>query len=103
MQKKRMLQLAGVAAAIAIVGSWIGVMVQERTARTMQAQAASSGGGLPPAGGRPYQRTDGLDVPYVPTPERVVEEMLKLAAVKKDDVVYDLGCGDGRIVITAAK
>lgn len=44
-----------------------------------------------------------LDVPYVPTPQSVVDEMLNLAAVTKDDVVYDLGCGDGRIVITAAK
>jgi predicted RNA methylase len=44
-----------------------------------------------------------LDVPYVPTPQTVVDEMLKLAAVTKDDVIYDLGCGDGRIVITAAK
>jgi SAM-dependent methyltransferase len=43
------------------------------------------------------------DVPYVPTPEPVVAEMLKLAAVTKEDVVYDLGCGDGRIVITAAQ
>ncbi len=41
--------------------------------------------------------------PYVPTPMEVVEEMLKLAGVTKDDVVYDLGCGDGRIVVTAAK
>lgn len=44
-----------------------------------------------------------LDVPYVPTPNKVVEEMLKLAGVKEGDVVYDLGCGDGRIVITAVK
>ncbi|MDQ3668455.1 MAG: class I SAM-dependent methyltransferase [Acidobacteriota bacterium] len=44
-----------------------------------------------------------LDVPYVPTPQTVVDAMLSMAAVKKDDVVYDLGCGDGRIVITAAK
>jgi SAM-dependent methyltransferase len=43
------------------------------------------------------------DVPYVPTNERVVQEMLKVAKVTKDDLVYDLGCGDGRIVITAAK
>lgn len=42
------------------------------------------------------------EVPYVPTPEKVVEEMLKMADVQKDDVLYDLGCGDGRIVITAA-
>ena len=43
------------------------------------------------------------DVPYVPTPQNVVDEMLKLASVTKDDVVYDLGCGDGRLVITAVK
>lgn len=43
------------------------------------------------------------DVIYVPTPHSVVEAMLTLAKVGKNDVVYDLGCGDGRIVITAAK
>jgi len=43
------------------------------------------------------------DVPYVPTTEEAVKAMLKLADVKKTDVVYDLGCGDGRIVIAAAK
>lgn len=43
------------------------------------------------------------DVIFVPTPQPVVEKMLELAAVKKDDLVYDLGCGDGRIVVTAAK
>jgi SAM-dependent methyltransferase len=43
------------------------------------------------------------EVPYVPTPEDVVAKMLKMANVSGDDVVYDLGCGDGRIVITAAK
>ncbi|SRR3989475_3423918 len=42
-------------------------------------------------------------VPYVPTPQEVVEQMLELAQVKKGDVVYDLGSGDGRIVVTAAK
>ena len=40
--------------------------------------------------------------PYVPTPQEVVDRMLKLAEVRSGDVVYDLGSGDGRIVITAA-
>lgn len=43
------------------------------------------------------------DVIFVPTPEAVVDAMLKVANVTKNDVVYDLGCGDGRIVITAAQ
>jgi SAM-dependent methyltransferase len=43
------------------------------------------------------------DVVYVPTTEAAVQAMLKLAGVKKSDIVYDLGCGDGRIVIAAAK
>lgn len=41
--------------------------------------------------------------PYVPTPQEVVDRMLQLAGVSKFDLVYDLGCGDGRIPITAAK
>jgi SAM-dependent methyltransferase len=41
--------------------------------------------------------------PYVPTPQDVVERMLELAQVGRGDTVYDLGCGDGRLVITAAK
>jgi precorrin-6B methylase 2 len=50
----------------------------------------------------PREKTE-PDVVFVPTPHRVVREMLKLADVKKDDVVYDLGSGDGRIVIAAAR
>lgn len=49
------------------------------------------------------QTKPALDVPYVPTTETAVKAMLKLADVKKTDTVYDLGCGDGRIVIAAAK
>ncbi len=44
-----------------------------------------------------------LDVPFEPTPPQVVEEMLKLAAISSSDYVFDLGCGDGRILIAAAK
>lgn len=43
------------------------------------------------------------DVIYKPTPPEVVERMLDLAEIKKNDVLYDLGCGDGRIVVAAAK
>jgi hypothetical protein len=43
------------------------------------------------------------DVIFVPTPQQVVDEMLKVANVKKGDVLYDLGSGDGRIAVTAAK
>jgi SAM-dependent methyltransferase len=43
------------------------------------------------------------NVGYVPTSDEAVKAMLKITDVKKSDVVYDLGCGDGRIVITAAK
>ncbi|KQT09445.1 class I SAM-dependent methyltransferase [Ramlibacter sp. Leaf400] len=44
-----------------------------------------------------------LDVPYVPTPMEVVNKMLDMGKVGASDVLYDLGCGDGRIVVTAAK
>ncbi len=43
------------------------------------------------------------DVVFVPTPQAAVEKMLEVAEIKPGDVVYDLGCGDGRIVVTAAK
>ena len=43
-----------------------------------------------------------LDIPYVPTPQDVVDRMLHLAKVTKDDFVMDLGCGDGRMLVTAA-
>ncbi len=44
-----------------------------------------------------------LDIEYVPTPGNVVKKMLEVATITKSDVVYDLGCGDGRLVIAAAK
>jgi SAM-dependent methyltransferase len=66
-----------------------------QTATTDQAQAAPN-----PATEAPSRRPD---VVYVPTPTAVVNEMLRLADVKPTDLVYDLGSGDGRIVIAAAK
>lgn len=51
-----------------------------------------------------HGRADAEDLaPWVPTPQPVVDRMLELARVTADDVVYDIGCGDGRIVITAAR
>jgi precorrin-6B methylase 2/LEA14-like dessication related protein len=57
---------------------------------------------------RPVIKVEGktynaVDVVFVPTPHDVVDKMLELAQVKKADLLYDLGCGDGRIVVTAAK
>jgi len=49
------------------------------------------------------EKSVSLDVPYVPTPQAVVDRMLSLAQVKRGETVYDLGSGDGRIVVTAAK
>ena len=43
-----------------------------------------------------------LDVPFIPTDEKIVNAMLDLAEVNSNDVLYDLGCGDGRIVVAAA-
>ncbi len=55
--------------------------------------------GIAPDVAKPERKPD---IHYVPTPEPVVAEMLNMAKVGKGDTVYDLGCGDGRIVITAA-
>ena len=52
-----------------------------------------------PATAAPVKR----DVPYVATPQVVVDKLLEMANIKPGDVVYDLGCGDGRVVVTAAK
>jgi len=55
------------------------------------------------AGFQAFAQKPNLDVPYVPTKQTVVDAMLDLAGVKAGDVHYDLGCGDGRIAISAAK
>ncbi len=55
------------------------------------------------ASGKEAAQKKGPDCVFVPTPHDIVEKMLDMAQVRKDDVVYDLGCGDGRIVVQAAK
>ncbi len=50
-----------------------------------------------------WEQYKSYDVPFVPTPMEVVDEMLRLVDVKAGDILYDLGCGDGRIVVAAAK
>lgn len=52
---------------------------------------------------KPENQPPFILAPFVPTPEAVVEQMLRLAEVTSNDTLYDLGCGDGRIVITAAR
>jgi SAM-dependent methyltransferase len=64
--------------------------------------AAAAGGCEQPAAPE-RSVTRAPDVPYEPTPQPIVVEMLQLAQVDAKDVVYDLGCGDGRIVIAAVK
>lgn len=73
--------------------------VRSRATRTLAAVvlAACAAGAAAPDGAR------SPDVIFVPTPEAVVDEMMDLANVREGDVVYDLGCGDGRVVIAAAK
>jgi ubiquinone/menaquinone biosynthesis C-methylase UbiE len=67
------------------------------------AAAALVGLSQSPSAGQDKKKEPEIIVPYVPTHQKVVEAMLKLAAVKEGETVYDLGCGDGRIVITAVK
>jgi len=58
---------------------------------------------LAPVTETPTDETVRPDIHYVPTPQELVDAMLLMAEVKKDDLLYDLGSGDGRLVITAAK
>jgi precorrin-6B methylase 2 len=73
----------------ATIASLLVLLTLSRPAMTQEAKKA--------------EKTPEPDVVYVPTPHDVVAKMLQIAAVTKKDVVYDLGCGDGRIVVMAAK
>ena len=81
---------------------WIPVIALLASGGAMQvyAQKADTKPAAPAAKTETPRRPD---VVFVPTPQEAVEKMLEAAEVKKGDVLYDLGCGDGRIVVTAAK
>jgi SAM-dependent methyltransferase len=80
----------------------VGISRRE-AARILAASIVGANVAAPLLIGQDRQPMHEPDVPFVPTTEEAVEAMLKLANVTKNDVVYDLGCGDGRIVIAAAK
>jgi SAM-dependent methyltransferase len=79
---------------LAVMVVVIGLLIPVTAARTVAGEAQE------PAAGKQFRNPD---VIYVPTPYEVVEKMLDMAKVEKGQVVYDLGCGDGRIVVAAAK
>jgi ribosomal protein L11 methylase PrmA len=76
-----------------LVGATVAAAVAATVAVTLLVSAATAQNAARPQ----------PEVPYIPTTDEAVTAMLKLADVKKTDIVYDLGCGDGRIVIAAAK
>jgi SAM-dependent methyltransferase len=84
-----------------LLGGGIGASAQQTAPQPApQKPAEAQLPATPPPPNAPARRPD---VIYVPTSPEVVEAMLKLANVTKNDVVYDLGCGDGRIVVAAAR
>ena len=86
-------------AALALAVSVLPPTATERVVASATGEVAAAAGQVAPA-----KRPDAPQLaPYVPTPQDVVDRMLALAGVGKNDVVYDLGCGDGRIPITAAR
>jgi predicted O-methyltransferase YrrM len=79
------------------------LMVAACGAQTTSQQAPAAAPAAAPAPAAQQQELRAPDVIYVPTPDDVVDAMLKVAKVGKADVLYDLGSGDGRIPITAAR
>jgi len=112
--KHRLSFLAGVACAVALLSAAVFYArgASDRALLQLNRQPSlepgnSSGGELTlgqenasAASATPRKKPDIL---YVPTPQQLVDVMLDMAKVTRDDIVYDLGCGDGRLVITAAK
>jgi SAM-dependent methyltransferase len=75
-----------------LVGLFVPWMILSLSGQSAVSQGATDGRGK-----------ISLDVPYEPSSEEIVQTMLQIARVGKEDIVYDLGCGDGRIVIAAAR
>ena len=92
--------LAAVAAASLVTAALSGCNSNSRTGRSA---APNSTPRLPANVAQVQLVNDPLDVPYVPTPDAVVARMLEVAKVNSSDLLYDLGSGDGRIVVTAAQ
>lgn len=84
-----------------LAGASVAVVMACAAAPLAAQNGASAAPALQVAQAAETKRTP--DVIFVPTPQKVVDEMLKIADVKKGDVLYDLGSGDGRIPVTAAK
>ncbi|MCX7824189.1 MAG: methyltransferase domain-containing protein [Verrucomicrobiae bacterium] len=83
---------------------WAAVLLAALFWLSVPAQAAETSPAQQTKGDAPTRAPSRKpDVIYVPTPQAVVDKMLQMAEIKLGDVVYDLGCGDGRIVATAAK
>lgn len=93
--------LIGLVTGVSVVSLGVAGCTQRDFEADAQAPTATTGTQAPAATTRPQERP--ADVPYVPTPQPVVNAMLELAKVGKNDVLYDLGSGDGRIPITAAQ
>jgi phospholipid N-methyltransferase len=94
MKKKRL--VIGLSVGLSVASMAVSCTQQ----RNIQADAQTTPITAPPQTQSPEQLSD---VPYVPTPQTVVDRMLQIANVTSNDVVYDLGSGDGRIPITAVQ
>ncbi len=103
--KGLMMLIAGISAASLGLASCTSTETIETETPVTTAPSATSPEASAPTTTEPEATTSQVDrdVPFVPTPEAVVDEMLQVANVNQNDVIYDLGSGDGRIVISAAQ
>ncbi|MDV2993687.1 MAG: hypothetical protein N4J56_003341 [Chroococcidiopsis sp. SAG 2025] len=93
--------LLGLVAGVSVIS--LGIVGYTSSQLKAEAQTPTSTTQSPTTTSTPSLQEYQSSIPYVPTPQPVVDAMLKLANVGKNDVIYDLGSGDGRIPITAAQ